>query len=142
MEYAESIPGELDKYFKKNKKKITSYWMILRMKHQRALNLLNCLHVVVMTVFLWSILHKICFIKINALLVLIPITWWFSRTLERTHSLPLSQDKYIQIRWDSLCGLTKMQLLHIHFWCLIWNQTLRKGFECKGIFWKIHNMYI
>ena len=47
VEYVEGIAGELDKYFKKNKR-ISLYWMILCMKHQVFLKLLNCLHVVVM----------------------------------------------------------------------------------------------
>ena len=41
--------------------------MILWIKHQRLFKLLNCLHKVVMTIFLWSVLRKICSIKINAL---------------------------------------------------------------------------
>ena len=121
-------------------KEISSYWVILWMKHQRALKLLNCFDVVVMTIFPWSILHKICSRKINALLILILITWWFSSSL---HNLLLSKDNYVQMRWNSLCGLTKMQHhLYIPTWYLIWNQTLRKGFECKATFSKIHNMYI
>ena len=39
VEHAEGIPGELDKYFKKNKRNL----IIL---HQRVLKLLNCLHAV------------------------------------------------------------------------------------------------
>ena len=72
VEYAEGIPGELDKYLKKNKRnliildglmdeaskslKVTQ--LFTRGRHDN---------------------HKTCFIKINALLVLIPITWRFSR---------------------------------------------------------------
>ena len=72
VEYGQDIPGELDKHFKKNKRNL-EYWMILWMKHQRALKLLSCLHLVVMAIFSWSILH-ICSIKINALFILIWIT--------------------------------------------------------------------
>ena len=141
VEYGQDIPGELDKHFKKNKRNL-KYWMILWMKHQRALKLLSCLDVVVMAIFSWSILH-IYSIKINALFILIRITWWFWRTLETIHNLLLSQDKYVQIRWNSLCGPTKLQHhLCIATWCFIWNQRLRQGFECKATFWKIHNRYI
>ena len=38
--------------FQEKKKELTSYWMILSLKHQRALKLLNCLHVVAMAIFL------------------------------------------------------------------------------------------
>ena len=108
-------------------KGISLYWIILWMKHQRVLKLLNCLQVVVMTIFLWSISHKIYSIKINALLTYIPITWWISRTPETIHNLLLSQDKYAWIRWSSLCRLTKAQHhLRIPTWCLIWNHTLRE----------------
>ena len=69
------------------------------MKYQRALKLLNCLYVVVMTTFLRSISHKICSIKINVLLVWIPISWWFWRTLETIHNFLLFQDKYVGIKW-------------------------------------------
>ena len=65
-------------------KEISLYRMILWMKHQKVLKLLNCLHVLVMTVFLESVSHKISSIKINALLAKIPIT---------IHDLLLLQDK-------------------------------------------------
>ena len=65
-------------------KEISLYRMILWMKHQKVLKLLNCLHVLVMTVFLESVSHKISSIKINALLAKIPIT---------IHNLLLLQDK-------------------------------------------------
>ena len=78
--------------------------------------------------------------KINALLVQIAITWWFSRTPEIIHNLLTWQDKYVQIKWCSSCRLTKMQHhLHMPTLCLIWNKTLRKGFEWETTFWKIHN---
>ena len=118
------------------KKELTSYWMILWLKHQRALKLLNCLYVVAMTIFLRFILHKICSIKINNYMVIF-------KNLKRSQNLLLSHDRYVRIRWNSLCDATKMQhYLHIPTWCLIWNQTLRKGSVCEATFWKIHSIYI
>ena len=57
--YGQDIPGALDKHFKKNKRNL-KYWMILWMKHQRALKLLSCLHVVVnlFVIYLTHLFHK------------------------------------------------------------------------------------
>ena len=50
VEYVEGISRELDKYFNKNKRNLIIL-EILWIKHQRALMLLNCLHVAVTTIF-------------------------------------------------------------------------------------------
>ena len=74
VEYVEGIPGELDKYFMKNKRNL----MVLddlKDEASKSLKVTQLFTVVVMIIFPWSILHKICFIKINAHLVLILITW-------------------------------------------------------------------
>ena len=65
VEYVESIPRELGKYFKKKKRNL----IMLDDLMDEALKVLNCLHVVVMTTFPLSILPKICSIKMNVLLV-------------------------------------------------------------------------
>ena len=126
VEYVESIPRELGKYFKKKKRNL----IMLDDLMDEVLKVLNCLHVVVMTTFPLSILRRICSIKMNVLLVWIPITWLFLRNPKTIHNLLLQyklllQDQYSRIKWSSLCGLTKTQYhLGITTWCLIWNQTL------------------
>ena len=71
--------------------------MILWIEHQRALKLLNCLHVVAIKTFRWSILDKKFSIKINVILVWLLITCWFEKTHDTIHNLLLLQDKYLQI---------------------------------------------
>ena len=117
--------------------------MTLWTKHQRDFKSFICLHVVLKIILPWSMSHKICSIKVTTLLVWIPITWWFLRTSETIPNLLLAENKYVQIKWSSLCGITKTQRhLPIPNWCLVWNQTLKKFFEWEATFWKIHNMYI
>ena len=129
----------LDKYLKKNKRN-SSYWMILWMMHQRALKLLKRLHVILMTIFPWSILHKIYSTKVNALLVLNLITWWFSRTLGTIHNLLLfarqNKVKFLMCTYKDTTSSPHSYLM------LDWNQTLRKSFQYEATFWEIRKMYI
>ena len=112
---------ELDKYFKKNKRNLI---IIYRWSYRWSIKESKS-YSIVYTWLSWQSFRDLSYL----------ITWWFSRTLETTHNLLLSQDKYVQIRWNTLSGPTKMQHhLRIHTWCLIWNQTLRKGFKFEATF--------
>ena len=87
----------------------TLYWMMLWMKHQRALKLLNCLHLVVMATFRWSISQFFfrknqCALSLNSDYIVI-----FKNP--QINNLLLSQDKHVPIKWSSLCGLTKTQMI-------------------------------
>ena len=68
VEYVEGISGELDKYFKKNKRNLIILDGLMD-EGSKSLKILNCLPVLVISIFPLSISHKICSIKINALLV-------------------------------------------------------------------------
>ena len=113
--------------------------MILWMIHQRALKLLKRLHVILMTIFPCSILHKIYSTKVNALFVLNLITWWFSRTLGTIHNLLLfarqNKVKFLMCTYKDTTSSPHSYLM------LDWNQTLRKSFQCEATFWEIHKMY-
>ena len=95
-----------------SKKKISLYSMILWRKHKRVLKLLSI-------VYTWSswqsfrdLSHtKICSIKINTLLVWIPITWWFSRTPKIIHNLLLPQGKHARISEVPYVGLQRRKII-------------------------------
>ena len=113
--------------------------MILWMIHQRALKLLKRLHVILMTIFPCSILHKIYSTKVNALFVLNLITWWFSRTLWTIHNLLLfARQNKVKFLMCTYKGATSSPHSYL---MLDWNQTLRKSFQCEATFWEIHKMY-
>ena len=89
VEYVKGISGELDKYFKKNKRNliILDDLMDETSKSLKITELFTdgCHNNLSMIYLIQNL-----FQKINALLVWIPITWWFSRTPEIIHNLLLS----------------------------------------------------
>ena len=101
VEYVESIPRELGKYFKKKKRNL----IMLDDLMDEALKVLNCLHVVVMTTFPLSILRKICSIKMNVLLVYMVIfkkpqnNSQFTITVQATVARQISPDKMKFLMW-------------------------------------------
>ena len=140
VEYVEGIPGELGKYFKKNKRNliILDYRMDETWKSLKVLQLFTRgRHDNFSVIYLTQNL----FHKNQRALSLISDYMVIFKNPQNIYNLLLSQDRYVQIRWNSLCGTTKMQYhLHISTRCFIWKQTLRGGFECKATFLKIHNM--
>ena len=90
-------------------KDVKTYWMILWMKHQRALKLLNCLHLAVMATFRRCISQF--FFRKNQCALSLNSDYAVIFKNPRIKNLLLSQDKHVPRKWSSLCGLTKTQMI-------------------------------
>ena len=133
MDYVESIPGKLHIYFKKNEKNLSILDDLMGEASKRALKILNCLEVVVMTTFPLSIPGIICSIKINMFLVIFKNPWDNSQFASITRQIRPDKTKFLKNMQSQLC---------ISTWCLIWKQTPKKSSKWETRFWKIQNMYI
>ena len=123
VQYVEGIPEELNKYFKKNKRNLIMMDDLKdeALKSLKITQLFSCgRHDNFSVIYLMAnLLHRNqCSLSLNSDYMVI-----FINHKENSQFPTIA-------RWSSLCWLTKTQHhLCLPTWCLIWSQTLRKGFE-------------
>ena len=148
VEYKEGIPGELDKHFKKNKRNLIILDDLMNLeeasKSLKVTQLFTCgchgnLSVIYLTQNLFR-KNQHLVTKINALSLNSDYMMIFKNLRENSQFATIARqirsDKVKLLMW---AYIMMQHHLRIPVWCLIWNQTLRKGFQCEARFWKICN---